>query len=197
MSPDVIVHAAGDKNLARCEVSPPDAYLANVQTTVNLVETFSDARIIYISSESRPTRQIQWPSGVDTTWAIQDRFNPRSQSIARAAVRRTEKPPGSLARLAAACDVSDVRRQDVGYGFLMLQCVESYNVHLEGSSTVTTSIQLTAEVEQRLDFLASKTGRTKTTCASSFRTGWTTLKTTTLRRQPWIGFGRAKSSFSP
>ncbi|MDR3392979.1 MAG: SDR family oxidoreductase [Sulfuriferula sp.] len=49
--PDVIIHAAGDKNLARCEASPSAAYLANVQTTINLAQSFPDARIIYISSD--------------------------------------------------------------------------------------------------------------------------------------------------
>jgi dTDP-4-dehydrorhamnose reductase len=51
VTPDVIIHAAGDKNLARCEASPADAYKANVQTTINLAQHFPIARIIYISSD--------------------------------------------------------------------------------------------------------------------------------------------------
>jgi dTDP-4-dehydrorhamnose reductase len=51
VSPDVIVHAAGDKNLVRCEASPEHAYTANVQTTINLAQYFPKARIIYISSD--------------------------------------------------------------------------------------------------------------------------------------------------
>lgn len=51
ITPDVIIHAAGDKNLARCEASPAGAYLANVQTTINLARCFPEARIIYISSD--------------------------------------------------------------------------------------------------------------------------------------------------
>lgn len=51
ITPDIIIHAAGDKNLARCESAPAAAYLANVQTTLNLVHHFPAARIIYISSD--------------------------------------------------------------------------------------------------------------------------------------------------
>ncbi|BCK86734.1 hypothetical protein MIZ01_0500 [Sideroxyarcus emersonii] len=51
ISPDVIIHAAGDKNLARCEANPAGAYLANVQTTINLAQSFPDTRTIYISSD--------------------------------------------------------------------------------------------------------------------------------------------------
>ncbi|HEX8978996.1 MAG TPA: SDR family oxidoreductase [Parasulfuritortus sp.] len=49
--PDVIVHAAGNKNIGQCETSPGEAYLANVQTTINLVQVFPESRIIYISSD--------------------------------------------------------------------------------------------------------------------------------------------------
>lgn len=49
--PDVIIHAAGNKNIAFCEKFPIAAYQANVQTTINLVQSFPDARIIYISSD--------------------------------------------------------------------------------------------------------------------------------------------------
>ncbi len=51
VEPDVIVHAAGDKNLVRCEAAPKAAYLSNVQTTLNLIEAFPRSRIIYISSD--------------------------------------------------------------------------------------------------------------------------------------------------
>jgi len=51
VEPQIIIHAAGDKNLLRCEESPKLAYRANVQTTINLINTFPDARIIYISSD--------------------------------------------------------------------------------------------------------------------------------------------------
>jgi dTDP-4-dehydrorhamnose reductase len=49
--PDIIIHAAGDKNLTRCEENPAAAYLANVQTTINLIKKFPKARLIYISSD--------------------------------------------------------------------------------------------------------------------------------------------------
>jgi dTDP-4-dehydrorhamnose reductase len=51
IAPDVIIHAAGDKNLARCEANPMDAYQANVQTTLNLVQYFPKVRTVYISSD--------------------------------------------------------------------------------------------------------------------------------------------------
>ncbi|HIC47377.1 MAG TPA: SDR family oxidoreductase [Methylophaga aminisulfidivorans] len=51
VSPDVIIHAAGDKNIQRCERDPSLAYQANVQTTLNLIKAFPDAKIIYISSD--------------------------------------------------------------------------------------------------------------------------------------------------
>ena len=51
VEPEIIIHAAGDKDLARCEDDPKAAYLANVQTTINLVKEFPNARIIYISSD--------------------------------------------------------------------------------------------------------------------------------------------------
>jgi len=51
IEPSIIIHAAGDKNLARCEENPEAAYLANVQTTINLIRQFPNARIIYISSD--------------------------------------------------------------------------------------------------------------------------------------------------
>ncbi len=51
ISPDVIVHASGDKNLVRCEADPKTAYLTNVQSTLNLIATFPESRIIFISSD--------------------------------------------------------------------------------------------------------------------------------------------------
>lgn len=51
IAPDVIVHAAGDKNLTRCETSPELAYASNVSTTINLIQSFPEAKIIYISSD--------------------------------------------------------------------------------------------------------------------------------------------------
>lgn len=51
VTPEVIIHAAGNKNLAQCEASPSEAYQANVQTTINLVQAFPESRIIYISSD--------------------------------------------------------------------------------------------------------------------------------------------------
>ncbi len=51
IKPDIIIHAAGDKNLTRCEANPEMAYSANVATTINLVRQFPKARIIYISSD--------------------------------------------------------------------------------------------------------------------------------------------------
>jgi len=49
--PDVIIHAAGDKDMSRCELNPFTAYNVNVQSTVNLVSVFPQARIIFLSSD--------------------------------------------------------------------------------------------------------------------------------------------------
>jgi dTDP-4-dehydrorhamnose reductase len=51
ISPDVIIHAAGNKDVSACESDSRTAYLANTQTTFNLISSFPNTRIIYLSSD--------------------------------------------------------------------------------------------------------------------------------------------------
>ncbi len=50
--PDIIVHAAGNKNIKFCETHEADAYAINVTTVENIIKAFgSDVTHIYISSD--------------------------------------------------------------------------------------------------------------------------------------------------
>ncbi|MZP29448.1 sugar nucleotide-binding protein [Heliobacterium undosum] len=52
LSPDLIIHAAGLKDIALCEREPALAHAANAQSTLNLLEAFPRAsRVIYISTD--------------------------------------------------------------------------------------------------------------------------------------------------
>jgi len=50
-SPDVIIHAAGNKDIKFCEANPKKAYGANELSVINLVKAFPNKKIIYISSD--------------------------------------------------------------------------------------------------------------------------------------------------
>lgn len=49
--PDVIIHAAGLKDIKKCELIPKLAYESNVLTTKNLCNVFNRKKIIYISTD--------------------------------------------------------------------------------------------------------------------------------------------------
>lgn len=49
--PDVIIHAAGNKNINFCQENPLAAHLTNIETTKNLAINFPEKKIIYISSD--------------------------------------------------------------------------------------------------------------------------------------------------
>ncbi|MBM7866709.1 sugar nucleotide-binding protein [Heliobacterium gestii] len=51
VKPDVIIHAAGVKNIGLCERDPALADAVNRQSTSNLLTAFPDARVIYISTD--------------------------------------------------------------------------------------------------------------------------------------------------
>jgi dTDP-4-dehydrorhamnose reductase len=52
IKPDLIIHAAGAKNIAFCEKNPEHAYSINCQSIVNLAQIFDDScRIIYLSTD--------------------------------------------------------------------------------------------------------------------------------------------------
>ncbi len=51
ISPDVIIHAAGNKDIKFCEANPKEAYNANELGVINLVKAFPEKKIIYISSD--------------------------------------------------------------------------------------------------------------------------------------------------
>jgi dTDP-4-dehydrorhamnose reductase len=50
-SPDVIIHAAGNKDIKSCEDNPKKAYAANELSVKNIVDVFTDKKIIYISTD--------------------------------------------------------------------------------------------------------------------------------------------------
>lgn len=49
--PDVVIHAAGNKNIAYCEKNPDQAFCINCDSVKNVAAAFGNARIIYISSD--------------------------------------------------------------------------------------------------------------------------------------------------
>lgn len=52
IQPDVIIHAAGNKNIKFCEANETDAYAINVSAVENLIKAFGNApTYIYISSD--------------------------------------------------------------------------------------------------------------------------------------------------
>jgi dTDP-4-dehydrorhamnose reductase len=51
ISPDVIIHAAGTKDIQFCENNPELASLVNTYSVENLAKYFSNTKIIYISSD--------------------------------------------------------------------------------------------------------------------------------------------------
>lgn len=51
IKPEIIIHAAGNKNIAFCEANPHLAYASNVTTTLNLLATFPETPFIYISTD--------------------------------------------------------------------------------------------------------------------------------------------------
>lgn len=52
IKPDLIIHAAGVKNIGFCEKNPEDAYGVNCHSIENLARSFeSDCRIIYLSTD--------------------------------------------------------------------------------------------------------------------------------------------------
>lgn len=51
VSPDLIIHAAGNKDIKFCENNSDEAYAANELGVINLLDIFSGKKIIYISSD--------------------------------------------------------------------------------------------------------------------------------------------------
>ncbi|MCE5195254.1 MAG: SDR family oxidoreductase [Nitrospiraceae bacterium] len=52
INPDIIIHAAGNKNIAYCEKNPEDAFRINCNSIKNIVAAFGrQSRIIYISTD--------------------------------------------------------------------------------------------------------------------------------------------------
>jgi len=51
ISPDIIIHAAGNKDIKFCEANPKEAHDANELSVINLVKAFPEKTIIYISSD--------------------------------------------------------------------------------------------------------------------------------------------------
>ncbi len=50
--PDIIIHAAGNKNIQECEDNPHIAHQANTLSLINLIRVFNgEAKIIYISTD--------------------------------------------------------------------------------------------------------------------------------------------------
>lgn len=52
VAPDVVIHAAGNKNIGFCEEHPDDAFRVNCEAVKNVAKTFgTKARIIYLSTD--------------------------------------------------------------------------------------------------------------------------------------------------
>lgn len=52
VTPDVVIHAAGNKNIGFCEEHPDDAFRVNCDAVKNVAATFgSTARILYLSTD--------------------------------------------------------------------------------------------------------------------------------------------------
>jgi dTDP-4-dehydrorhamnose reductase len=51
VAPDIIIHAAGNKDISFCESHPDDAYADNGETVANLIDAFPQARHFYISTD--------------------------------------------------------------------------------------------------------------------------------------------------
>lgn len=51
ISPEVIIHAAGNKDIKFCEANPKEAHDINELSVINLVKAFPGKKIIYISSD--------------------------------------------------------------------------------------------------------------------------------------------------
>lgn len=51
ISPDIIIHAAGNKDIKWCEANSAGAFEANELSVKNLIKTFPGKKIIYISSD--------------------------------------------------------------------------------------------------------------------------------------------------
>lgn len=51
IKPDVVIHAAGNKNIDFCEKNHIDAFKSNCDSTINLAAAFAGARIIYVSTD--------------------------------------------------------------------------------------------------------------------------------------------------
>ena len=49
--PDIIIHAAGNKDINFCEKYPLEAYATNGESVVNLVSVFPKAKFIYVSTD--------------------------------------------------------------------------------------------------------------------------------------------------
>ena len=71
ISPDVIIHAAGLKNIQFCEENPEIAYMVNSQAVKNIASHFPAAKIIYISTD-------YVFSGDDGMYLEQDVPNPKT-----------------------------------------------------------------------------------------------------------------------
>jgi dTDP-4-dehydrorhamnose reductase len=51
IKPDVVIHAAGNKNIDFCETNHLDAFKVNCDSVKNLATAFVDARLIYLSTD--------------------------------------------------------------------------------------------------------------------------------------------------
>ncbi len=51
VSPDVVIHAAGNKDIEFCERNTAAAFSVNCDSVRNVCEAFADARIIYLSTD--------------------------------------------------------------------------------------------------------------------------------------------------
>jgi len=51
VSPDLVIHAAGNKDIAICEANPESAFRSNTLTVENLCKAFPSSRILYLSTD--------------------------------------------------------------------------------------------------------------------------------------------------